>query len=230
MEIESRLREEAIRLFRRYAVEMVEGLSLCPWAHVSRRDGHVREVVLTEPELDLASVARAIDELSKLPQIEIGIILFPRIEVDRPTFERFVVQVRAHDESLGRPRAEAWAMAEFHPEAPALLTPDGAFTNFVRRTPDPTIQLVRQSALERVRRGDNHGSGYFDISLLTEDTVFEAVEAPLHERVLENNRDEIARVGLSEVAARFAEIRADRDATYARILGDDAARRRLPRP
>jgi hypothetical protein len=228
MEIDSQLRSEAIRVFRRYAVELVEGLSLCPWAFVSRRDGHVREVVITEPELDLARVARAIDELSADPAIEIGIVLFPRAEVDRATFERFVIQVRTHDESLRRGFGEAWAMAEFHPDAPAVLTPDGAFTNFVRRTPDPTIQLVRQSALERVRRGDNHGSGYFDIKNLTEDTVFPPVEPPLHERVLEQNREHIARAGVAEVAARFAEIRADRDASYAKILGStdrDAARR-----
>jgi hypothetical protein len=228
MEIDSRLRTEAIRLFRRYAIEIVEGLSLCPWAHVSRRDGHVREIVITEPELDVERVIRAIDELSADPAIEIGIVLFPRAEVDRPTFERFVVRVRAHDEGLRRPPSEAWAMADFHPDAPAVLSPDGAFTNFVRRTPDPTIQLVRQSALERVRRGDNHGSGYFDIKNLTEDTVFEPVEPPLHERVLETNREQIEKTGLADVAARFAELRADRDASYARILAEterDATRR-----
>jgi hypothetical protein len=46
--------------------------------------------------------------------------------------------------------------------------------------------------------------------------------------VLETNREQIARTGLAEVAARFAEIKADRDASYARILGQsgrDAARR-----
>lgn len=227
METDSRLRDEAIRLFRRYAVEMVEGLSLCPWAFVSRRDGHVRETVVLEPDLDVGRVMRAIDELSD-PEIEIGIVLFPRVEVDRATFERFVVEVRQCDEAARRPPNEAWALADFHPEAPPLLEPDGAFTNFVRRTPDPTIQLVRQSALQRVRRGDNHGSGYFDIRLLTEDTVFPPVEPPLHERVLETNREQVARAGLAEVAARFAEIKADRDATYARILGAsgrDAARR-----
>jgi hypothetical protein len=226
MSTDARLREEAIRVFRRYAVEMVEGLSLCPWAHVSRRDGHVRETVVLEPDLDVERALAAIDELSGDLDVEIGIVLFPRAEVDRATFERFVANVRLRDEALRRPPEQAWAMAEFHPDARAVLTPDGAFTNFVRRTPDPTIQLVRQSALERVRRRDSHGSGYFDVSMLTEDTVFPPVEAPLHERVLETNREQIASAGLEAVAARFAEIRADRDAAYARILGDDKG---LPR-
>lgn len=225
MDADSRLRAEAVRLFRRYAVEMVEGLSLCPWAHVSRRDGHVRETVVLEPDLSVERVLAAIDELSADPAVEIGIVLFPLVEADRATFERFVASVRAADEAVRRPSDQAWAMADFHPGAPAVLTPDGAFTNFVRRTPDPTIQLVRQSALARVRRGDNHGSGYFDVSLLTEHTVFPPVEAPLHERVLDTNREQIEKTGLQEVAARFAAIRADRDASYAQILGRDAARR-----
>ncbi len=88
-------------------------------------------------------------------------------------------------------RLRPFAMAEFHPDAPAVLAPAGAFTSFVRRTPDPTLQLVRQSALARVRRGSgNSGSNYFDPSMverlyeqLQAGTPMEEPEAPLHERV-----------------------------------------------
>lgn len=208
MEIDARLAEEAIRVFRRYAVELVEELGLCPWARAARQQGRVRERVI--PALDLPAVLSAIDALDD--DVEIGIVLFPLVEIDRPAFERFVATVRTA-------RAAPFAMAEFHPDAPAVLDPPGAFTSFVRRTPDPTIQLVRQSALEHVRRGDkNHGSGFFDVNML--DTLLTATgEPPLHERVLNANRRTIEALGVGEMSRRFDEIRRDRDASYARILG-----------
>lgn len=209
MEIDARLAEAAIRVFRRYSVELVEDLGLCPWARVARREGRVREAVVVTPGLDLDRTLAAVDSFDE--RVEIGIVLFPRATADRPSFERFVAEVREL-------RPSPFAMAEFHPDASAVLSPPGAFTSFVRRTPDPTIQLVRQSALERVRRGDNHGSGYFDPQML-DTLLLSAAEPALHERVADTNRAIIADLGVEEMARRFDEIRHDRDATYARILG-----------
>ena len=158
-------------------------------------------------------VLSAIDALGEDPSIEIGILLFPRLDVDRPTFERWVAEVR-----VARP--SPFAMAEFHPHAAPVLEPTGAFTSFVRRTPDPTIQLVRQSALEHVRRGENHGSGFFDVTML--DAVLpETSGPPLYERVLESNRRTIRELGVAEMARRFDDIRRDRDASYASIVSRD---------
>lgn len=206
MEIDARLSAEAIRVFRRYS-ELVEELGLCPWARVAREQGRVREQVVLGGTLDVPSTLLATDGLGD--DVEIGIILFPAVSVDRPTFERFVGTVR-------EARPAPFAMAEFHPDAPAVLNPPGAFTSFVRRTPDPTIQLVRQSALARVRRGENHGSGYFDPALL--DTLLTTTnEPPLHERILSDNRRAIEALGVEQMALRFDEIRRDRDAAYARL-------------
>lgn len=206
MEIDARLAAEAIRLFRRYSVELVEGFGLCPWARTARRDGHVRERVLR----DLTGAIAAIDELAADPEVEIGILLFPLLDGDRATFERAVAELRVE-------RPAPFAMAEFHPVAPSVTHPPGAFTSFIRRTPDPTIQLVRKSALDHVRRGDNHGSGFFDVRML--DTLVAGTEGPpLHERVLETNRKTVEAHGLAEIARRFDDIRRDRDASYARML------------
>ena len=43
---ESALRSEALRVYRRYMLEVVEGFTLCPWAAAARRDGHVVECVI----------------------------------------------------------------------------------------------------------------------------------------------------------------------------------------
>lgn len=213
MEIDARLADEAIRLFRRYSLEIVEALGLCPWARGARRDGHVRERVVHTREQAIS----AMDALAEDETIEIAILLFPRLDVDRPTFARFVAELREL-------RTSPFAMAEFHPEAAPVLEPPGAFTSFVRRTPDPTIQLVRKSALEQVRRGEAHGSGFFDISLISqiESVLTVSREPPLYERVLDTNRRTIEALGVSELERRCDDIRRDRNASYARILGEQS--------
>lgn len=224
-DIDAALTAEAIRLFRRYQVEVVEAFDLCPWAEVARRQGRVRERVVTAPGLSLAHALDAVDALASDESVEIGIVLFPRAEVDRPAFERFVAEVREHETARRAPEAAPFAMAEFHPESPAVLAPAGAFTSFVRRTPDPTIQLVRQSALARVRKGSgNSGSNYFDPSMverlyeqLQAGTPIEEPEAPLHEKVLEQNRATFEREGVARMEAMFADLRRDRDRAYATL-------------
>lgn len=232
-DLDRALSEEAIRLFRRYQVEIVEAFELCPWASVAREQGRVRERVVTAPALSVEPALEAVAALARDESVEIGIVLFPRIEVGRPEFERFVAQVRERDTERNLPEPSPFAMAEFHPEAAAVLTPAGAFTSFVRRTPDPTIQLVRQSALARVRRGERqHGSNYFDPAMI--ERLYEQLERgtpqpepelPLHERVLEQNRVRVQQEGLARIAERFAALRRERDERYALLLGAEAGGR-----
>ncbi len=215
----ARLEAEAIRVFRRYGKEIVEQLGVCPWAAPARRDGRVDEHVVLERTPDVARALRAIDALADL-DIEIGIILFPRLSVDRRTFERWVAEVRIADERRPQPFERAFAMAEFHPAAPPLLDPAGSFTSFLRRTPDPTIQLVRRAALERVRRADGaHTRSFIDLTTVDLDALMRApFVPPLHERVAAENHAMVAELGAAVFASRLDEIRADRDAAYARIL------------
>lgn len=224
-DIDAALRAEAIRLFRRYQVEVVEAFDLCPWAEVARKQGRVREHVVTAPGLSLEQALLGVDALASDESVEIGIVLFPRADVDRPTFERFVAEVRERETARRLPEPAPFAMAEFHPDAPAVLSPAGAFTSFVRRTPDPTLQLVRQSALARVRKGaGNSGSNYFDPSMverlyeqLQAGALIEEPEAPLHERVLEQNRATFEREGIARMHELLAELRRDRDRAYAAL-------------
>lgn len=217
---EPRLVVEARRLFRRYLVEFVEALGICPWAHAARRDGRVREVVMLDRALDVDAAVRAIEPLREDESIEIGVLIFPRADVDRPAFARFVAEVRAADAERHGGDVP-FAMAEFHPETPAALTPSGAFVAFLRRTPDPTIQLVRRSALDRVRGDESHGSGFFDLSKIDlaalEQMVSEPARKQLHERVEDHNRETVASEGLARTCALLDELRADRCRTYAAL-------------
>ena len=72
----SPLAREAIRVYGRYEVEVIEAYTLCPWAERSRREGHTRQLVLDEP-LDADRVLAAIDVLAADARVEVGFLLFP---------------------------------------------------------------------------------------------------------------------------------------------------------
>lgn len=218
------LEQEAIRVYRRYSMEVVEALGICPWAQRARRAGRVRERVLLEPVFDLRHAVEAARAMGSDAQVEIGLLIFPRLSIDRAAFERAVAQVReAYDASVGQAEVEM-ALAAFHPEAePDTRSPD-RLVPFLRRTPDPTIQLVRRSVLAAVRRNHGHGTGFVDPSMLNLTTLLEEpARLPLHEQVARTNLETVRAMGVGEVEAILADIRRDRDASYARITRSASA-------
>jgi hypothetical protein len=221
---DERRREAAIRLFRKYVDVFVEPYGICPWSAPARRAGHVRELVLLETLPTIEPILAAIESLAVDPEIEIGILIFPCITLDRATWAHFVADVRSADADA-RDRSVPFAMAEFHPEASPLLEPSGAFVSFLRRTPDPTIQLVRRTALERVRGQDDQGSGFFDpemIERLLEKPLAQK-KPQLHDRVEAHNRRAVSEAGLAKIAALLDALKHERDATYAALDAEIAA-------
>jgi hypothetical protein len=225
---DARLRAEALRVYRRYAIEIVEALGFCPWAEKARRDGAVREVVLLPSVADAAvdAALSAMDAIADEPTIEIGLLIFPRLPLDRLAFERLVGRVRERDAARRAPSPIPLAMAAFHPEAEADLSAPARLTPFVRRTPDPTIQLVRQATLDAVRRNEQAGTAFFDASKLAAlsaedlEALLAPPPAPLHERVSRQNLETVQRSGVAAIERILADIRADRDRSYAAI-GED---------
>lgn len=209
------LEREAIRVYRRYSAEVVEALGVCPWAHRARKDGRVRERVLLEPVTDLRRTVEAVRELGADRRVDIGLLLFPCLAIDRDGFERFVAQVReAYAE--GEPGSVAMALAAFHPRAEPDLGSPERLVPFLRRTPDPTVQLVRRSVLAQVRRAHGHGTGFVDPRTLLDVSTLLGGEprVPLHERVAANNLETVQRMGVERLEAIFEDIRRDRDRSY----------------
>jgi hypothetical protein len=206
---ESPLCTEALRLNARYVEEVVIGWGLCPWAAQAWRDGAVARRVLVEPVPELAAaqapeVARVlgfIDEIVSNPASSIGLAIFPRATLTEAAWGSFAERVRRADRARRAPAERApFLLAAFHPgsgESAAAVTVAnaGALVSFIRRTPDPMLQLVRASLLDRLAPAGG------DLS------------------------DEIARANLAAVKARtpaaldalVREIRGDRDASYARL-------------
>jgi hypothetical protein len=208
---------EALRLYRRYQLELVEALNLCPWAERARLDGHVTERVLLQPFDAVRESLQVIDELTPLAHVEIGLIIFAGLRCSRTAFERQVAALIDRDRQRSTLTSPAFACAAFHPDATAITTHAERLVPFLRRSPDPTIQLVRVSALERVRKGFSEGTHFFDPMQFNLKQPPPKRELPLRERIARANLQTLQRVGLDRAEAILQDIFEDRDASYARV-------------
>lgn len=215
--VDERLAHEAVRLYRRYAVEVVEGLGFCPYAERARVEGRTRELVVASESPTDGEVLAAVEEVARDTSLEIGLVILPRSTVDALGLGRWVERLRkAH--AAAHAGAPLLALEGFHPTARPDTTHADRLTPFVRRTPDPTIQLTRLSALDHVRRGSVQGTAFFDPSAMDLAALLSApAPRPLHERIAERNLETVVRLGPAEVARILDDIQRDRDAAYAAL-------------
>jgi hypothetical protein len=218
------LEREVLRLNRRYLDEVVEAFALCPWALRARLDGQVWERVFTQQSPDF--FAESLDALSALTareSLEIGLFIYPRLRLTRLEFEHFVRRLRALDEQRYQVGEVPLAMAAFHPDAEPHLDDPERLIPYLRRSPYPTIQVVRRTALDRVRGGADEGTAYLDVSLLGSLDVQQPVSPPLRERIARANLATVRRVGKDTVEAALQDILRDRDETEERLARDKGA-------
>ena len=199
MTAESLLIAETLRVNARYVEEVVIGWGLCPWAAQAWRAGAVARRVLVDPTLEAGGLLAFIDEIAVDPGIAIGFAIFPRLAVDEAAFWSFAERVRRADRARRMPGAATpFLLAAFHPgsgESAASASDAGALVSFIRRTPDPMLQLVRATLIEALARDGR------DVST-------------------EIGRANFAAVGARSPAALDAavrDIRRDRDASHARF-------------
>jgi hypothetical protein len=218
---EEALRREALRVYRRYALEVVEHFNLCPWAAYARRDGRVAErIILAENAVDPQQSLALLAALVPDAKTEIALFIYPDLEVDRLGFESFVRTFRERDAARYPVGEIPFAMAAFHPHAQVDLGDADRLIPFLRRTPDPTIQLVRQTALDRVRGGSQEGTSFFDLSNLAVLPLPQKEPLSLRQRIGEANLQTALEVGAEALESVLSDIRRDRDESYARLRGD----------
>ena len=212
---------EAVRVYRRYAVEVVERFRFCPYAERCREEGSTREIVCLDAEPDLDRSLALVREAADDPRVEIGLILYPNASLGRLQLARFVEKLRrAHQ---AEPGGLVMAMEAFHPEGEADLESADRHVPFVRRTPDPTIQLVRHEVLLRVRRAGDHGTAFFDPSRMSlEELLSKPAPVPLHTQIAKNNLATTCAHGVAAIERLYADILRDRDESYARVRGEIA--------
>jgi len=212
------LRNEALRVYRRYAIEVVERFDLCPWAAYARRDGRVQEcVILAENTANPEQSLSRLEAIEGTPKTEIALFIYPDLELDRLEFEAFVRTLREQHAARYEVGEIPFAMAAFHPSARPDVGDADRLIPFLRRTPDPTIQVVRQSALERVRGHGQEGTSFIDLSTLTTLPIPQKEPISLRQRIGQQNLETAQRIGVETLEAVLSDIRRDRDESYARL-------------
>jgi len=223
-ERQQRWRTETCRLYSRYAVEVVEALRLCPWAERARREGQVDVRVLLDTEPTPELLAAEARRCAEQAHVAIGLTLLPRACLSRRAFERLGARVRELDTA-------GMALACFHPEPPSTAidaSDPSSLVPWLRRTPDPTLQWVRLSMLETLRRPRAHGGGGHGTSLIDPDTIgaldlSAPTPLPLHEEVAANNLRAQQQDDFSRLLSRVEAIIEDRRRTHAALDLDPSA-------
>lgn len=211
---------EAKRVHHRYMVEVVEAFGLCPWAKEARAQGrinvHVTLLTAPDPSVLLAEV----DRCMQASETEIGMLLCPLLAVTPKQLRHLTAEIRAADEQR-RPRAEQHiAIADFHPIAALDLTTPERLVPFLRRAPDPMLQIIRTDVLARVRGSREHGTSYFDPAMLNALGSLDQLSAPppsLAARVARANARTLEQVGVDALEAVLKDIREDRNRAYAEL-------------
>lgn len=141
------LRADALRVNTRYVEEVVIGWNLCPWAARAWRQGEVERRVILEAAPSVTDVARVADEFAVEPTCAVGLLIFPRVTMAVGAWETFAEQLRR--------TGSRFLIAPFHPAYRASGAPVGnaaQLVSLIRRTPDPTLQLVRASLVDELTR------------------------------------------------------------------------------
>jgi hypothetical protein len=149
------IESDALARNDRYLREFVEALELCPFARKCRESGRLDRRVLGGNRPTEATLA-AVTELEQTSeeQVEVALLIYPEFTAGVGAFEEFRDEVRG--------ALRLFFCVAFHPDLPMDLSDANRAVSFLRRSPDPTLQLVRIATLERVRSGRPTGTFYLD--------------------------------------------------------------------
>jgi hypothetical protein len=133
---------EVRRLLDRYIVEVVEAYDLCPWARAARTGGEIGvEVLWGQPALEdwLAAAGRAFAS----PRVRLGMLVAPELAATPAELRAMRDRITAVRHGVG--------ISEFHGVAEIDLCWPARLVPFLRRSPDPLLQLVPLALLDSVR-------------------------------------------------------------------------------
>src|SRR5258706_15563675 len=192
----TKLVESALARNDQYIREFVEALRLCPYAKHCRESGKLHRRVL----LDAREAPQNMREIEALPDdlVEVALLIFPQARADgiesAREFEAFCSDLR--------PQLTKFYCVAFHPDLTLDLSDAHRAVQFIRRSPDPTIQLVRASVLREVRGPQDGGSRFVDSSNFTLEQLM-AVSSPLSlaDRIAEANLHMLEREGPDKLEA-----------------------------
>ncbi len=196
---------EVRRILDRYVIEVVERFDLCPWAKSARLGGEVAiEVLWGEPsqeawlEAGRAMLAR--------PEAKIAMVVAPESALTVSELRAVRDHVTSNVPQTG--------VAHFHPDAPLDLATPARLVPFLRRSPDPLLQLVPLALLESVRGAQMPVERARQVQMLG--GIAPALRVDLADRIAEVNHARVT-AEQAEVTSTLAAIAEDRRASYARV-------------
>ena len=136
---------------RAWVRRAVIGLNLCPFAKAPEAKGRVRYVLSRAHSPD-ALMARLDDEMQSLvvaseTQIETTLVIHPFVLTDFLEFNDFAGEVEDRIDAAGL--EGVLQLATFHPRYRFAGTADDDLGNATNRSPYPTLQLLRESSIDR---------------------------------------------------------------------------------
>jgi hypothetical protein len=195
---------EVRRILDRYLVEVVEAYDLCPWARAARTGGELSvEILWGEPD-DAAWVAAA-EALLARPPTRVAMVVSP--ETARPP-----AQLRALRDRVAA-RIPAAGVADFHPDAALDLGSPARLVPFLRRSPDPLLQLVPLALLDSVRAAPPAADRATQAQMLRGTAT--VPRGDVADRIAAANHATVTAHG-ARITSVLDEIAADRAASYAR--------------
>lgn len=191
---------EVRRVHERYATEVVLAYRLCPFLRDMESGFGIFNVML-ETDLDVALACAAVAEAKGA----VTHLVYPLVTVRPADFERFAAAI---SRELKRTLKSPPVQATFHPELAGDPDSPHRMVGLLRRAPDPFVQFIPE--------GLPHGG-----------TVIAGADpsAPAFDPA-KVNFDRLAQGDLATVLALQADIRADRDRSYAPFMVEFG--RRLP--
>ena len=195
---------EVLRILDRYLIEVVERYELCPWARAARLGGEVAAAVVWGAPADDAWVAAAGALLAR-PGVRVAMVVAPELAIAPAGLRAVRDRVAARLPHAG--------VADFHPDAALDLATPARLVPFLRRAPDPLLQLVPLALLDGVRAAPPAADRARQAQLLG--GRGEPPRPGTAERIAATNHATVARHG-DAIAAALGDIAADRAAAYAR--------------
>lgn len=196
---------EVRRLLDRYIVEVVEAYDLCPWARAARTGGEISvEILWGTPTLD--DWTRAGELALSRPNARVAMVVAPELHVSPAELRAIRDEVAARIPTAG--------IADFHPDAPLDLATPARLVPYLRRSPDPMLQLVPLALLDSVRGAPPVVDRAAQAQMLgglapkLRGDVADSIAATNHARVTAN---------AATIAASLDDIAADRGRSYALV-------------
>jgi hypothetical protein len=218
---------EARRLCQRYVDEVVLEFDLCPWAAPALRANRVEISVIADQIRATAEdgpsvaqrVTQVLDAMASDSRVELVLLVLPRFELGRLDLDVFQRMVR----ELHTPTAPSFLLAAFHPDARPDTSDPERMIPFLRRSPDPMLQAVRATVLDRIDPSRGSGTQFMDLAtLLSGNVASTPAPEPLRRRIARTNLETIQRHGIATVEQALSDIIEDRNRTYAKLGLSDA--------